>query len=69
MVLETFVTCGDCECQTCLRNISCPKTDMLDNPCIKCAGIPPYAPWDTEDGELHLIECDQKKSSVRRSES
>ena len=60
-MLQEFVTCGDCECQSCLKNHSCPKTECLENPCIECDGTPPYAPWNTES--LHLHKCNDKKPS------
>lgn len=59
-MLQEFVTCGDCECPNCLRNHSCPKTDVMENPCIDCDGTPPYAPWDIEDNQLGDFGCDEK---------
>lgn len=60
-MLETFVTCSDCECSDCLRAQSCPKTDMIENPCIDCVGMPPYAPWNTVEPKLCDIHCDKYK--------
>ncbi len=62
-MLQEFVTCGDCECVDCLRNHSCPKTDVLENPCIDCEGTPPYAPFNVEN--LHEFNCDNRKSSIK----
>ena len=64
MALVEFVNCGDCECNFCSRNHSCPKTDMMEEPCISCEGAPPYAPWDC-DGKLHEFDCDEKKSTIK----
>ena len=63
-MLVDFVNCGNCECQECQSNHSCPKTDMYDNPCIDCQGMPPYAPWETPDDKLHEVKCDSKKSRI-----
>lgn len=66
-MLVDFVTCGDCECQSCTKIISCPKTDMLENPCIDCEGTPPYAPFEADESNLHEFGCNEKKSSIRIS--
>lgn len=58
-MLVEFTTCSDCECQTCTRNFRCPKVD-LDNPCIECMGIPPYAPDDVDENTLYNYQCDEK---------
>lgn len=62
-MLVEFVNCGDCECLTCLRNHSCPKTACMEDPCVDCEGIPPYAPWEA-DNKLYEYNCDEKKSST-----
>lgn len=69
-MLTEFVTCGDCECVSCLSNHSCPKTSCIENPCIACDGIPPYGqekegPIADED-TLHKFCCDAKRPSIRR---
>ena len=64
-MLVDFVTCGDCDCQECLRNHSCPKTDTTEDPCIECHGIPPYATTVVDESNLHEFTCDEKKSSVK----
>ena len=68
-MLVDFVTCGDCECSECLRKQSCPKTDMLDDPCIECYGIPPYAPDLANEDNLHEFACDEKKSRFKAPKS
>lgn len=63
-MLEEFVTCGDCKCVSCLRNHSCPKAVMYDNPCIDCSGVPPYTPWDVDEDKLYNYDCDERKSMI-----
>jgi len=67
-MLVDFVTCGDCECQECNRKISCPKTDMLDDPCIECQGTPPYAPWEANEKTLCNYSCNEKLSRFKRTD-
>ncbi len=63
-MLVEFETCGDCECPTCLKNHACPKTDLIDEPCIDCIGVPPYAPFDVDEINLHEFDCNEKKPSI-----
>jgi len=63
-MLVEFTTCNSCECLTCLRNFRCPKTPGLDDPCIECTGIPPYAPDDADEQTLCNYQCDEKPKAV-----
>jgi len=63
--MSDFITCGDCECQSCLRNHSCPMTDLLESPCNSCGGIPPYAPEIADETNLGEFGCKDKKHQRR----
>ena len=60
MALTEFATCSDCECQTCQLNWRCPKTATIENPCIACEGMPPYAPEIADEENLGDFGCDEK---------
>jgi len=63
MALVEYVTCGDCECVSCIRSYICPKTACIEDPCIDCSGLPPYAPWNINEYNLCDYNCDEKKPS------
>lgn len=48
------------------KNYACSKTDLIDDPCIDCIGVPPYAPFEADETNLHEFSCDKKKSSIIR---
>ena len=63
-MLVEFVICNSCLCYSCSQNYSCPKAGY-DNPCVDCAGTPPYVPWDTniyiDEKNIYDFECSECK--------